>query len=299
VPQVDQPHKIRVTMTKAGPSILVAGKTAALLIPLRDGVTWKGTLPKFSIVPFDLGDGNNLRFVDDKPLISRRFGGFYALDLPPAKVNAHKSVPEIDGPYSDFQLVGDTLLTSYGQLYRRDGGKFPKSPTLQVPLEKDWTFLAVGDFNGDGQPDAAFLSYGMDKATAARIHYGRKKSERSIGEKPDVVLPLSAILNSTKKNQSYPLVRDTPVVADWNGDGIDDLVVAHGQSDEVLIFLGDKTGLSQERVKRISLEYRVHYEHGVYVADFNGDGKADLAVFGYTNTGVGAGGPPAVYIWLQ
>ena len=26
---------------------------------------------------------------------------------------------------------------------------------------------------------------------------------------------------------------------------------------------------------------------------------ADLAVFGYTNTGVGAGGPPAVYIWLQ
>jgi hypothetical protein len=33
--------------------------------------------------------------------------------------------------------------------------------------------------------------------------------------------------------------------------------------------------------------------------DLNGDGKADLAVFGYTNTGVGAGGPPAVYVWPQ
>jgi hypothetical protein len=89
------------------------------------------------------------------------------------------------------------------------------------------------------------------------------------------------------------------VVADWNGDGIDDLVVAHGQSDEVLVFLGGKDGLSKDRVQRIALEYRVHYEHGVHVADYNGDGKADLAVFGYTNTGVGAGGPPAVYVWLQ
>jgi metallo-beta-lactamase class B len=33
VPQVDQPHKIRVALTKNGPHLLVAGKTAALLVP--------------------------------------------------------------------------------------------------------------------------------------------------------------------------------------------------------------------------------------------------------------------------
>src|SRR5262249_9083736 len=217
-------------------------------LPPKSEPRLKGTLPAFAIVPFDLGDANHLRFVDEgSALVSRRFGGFYALDLPPAKPNLRKFVPEIDGPYVDFRLLGHDLLTAYGQLYRRADGKFPRTPAVQLPSEKDWTFLAVGDFNGDGQPDAAFLGYGMEGSTAARVFYGHSKTELSFGEKADAVLPLGALLNSTKKNQNHPLVRDTPVVADWNGDGIDDLVVAHGQSDEVLVFLGDRSGLSKDR----------------------------------------------------
>jgi hypothetical protein len=42
-----------------------------------------------------------------------------------------------------------------------------------------------------------------------------------------------------------------------------------------------------------------HYETGLFVGDFNGDGRPDLAVFGYTLTGVGWDRPPAAYIWLQ
>lgn len=300
VPQVDQPHKVRVEVTKAGPFVLVGGKTAALLTPPNDGPREKGQPLAFTVVPFDLGDANHLRFVGEgSPLVSRRFGGFYALDLLPAKANTRKFVPDIDGPYADFRLLGGDLLTAYGQVYHRAGGNLPKTPTVQLPVAKDWTFLAVGDFNADGRPDAAFLSYGMGETTAARVFHGRGKGESSFGEKPDAVLPLGPLLTSAGKNQTFPLVRDTPAVADWNGDGTDDLVVAHGQSDEVLVFLGGKAGLSRDRVRRIALEYRVHYEHGVNVADFNGDGKPDLAVFGYTNTGVGAGGPPAAYVWRQ
>jgi hypothetical protein len=134
---------------------------------------------------------------------------------------------------------------------------------------------------------------GDARGTTARVYYGRSREALTFGDKEDAVVPLAS------PGKAYPLVRDTPVVADFNGDGVDDLIVAHGQSDEVLVFLGGKDGLSKDRVRRIALEYRLHYEHGAHVADFNGDGKPDLAVFGYTNTGVGAGGPPAAYIWLQ
>jgi hypothetical protein len=159
-----------------------------------------------------------------------------------------------DGPYADFRLISNDLLTSYGQLYRRADGKFPRAPTWQGPRGKDWTFLAVGDFNGDDKPDAAFLSYGMDQATSARVFHSRSQTGLALGDREDALLSLSALLTSARTRQTFPLVRDTPVVADWNGDGIDDLIIAHGQSDEVLVLLGGKEGLSQERVQRLTLE---------------------------------------------
>jgi hypothetical protein len=299
VPQVSQPHKVRFATSRHGPQLLVAGKSAALL-------RIDGKFPNFSITPLDLGDGNQLRMLEDgTSLVSRRFGGFFRVELDKGRARLERFKPEIDGAYADFALVDLTgkkhkdLVTSYGQVYLRgDDGKLPTTP-LQLPHEKDWNFLAVGDFNGDGKPDIALLSYGMNKSTAARVFYNRGKADRPFGDKEDVQISLGSLLAQTKKGQSAPLLRDTPVVADWNGDGIADLIVGHGQSDEVLVLLGGKEGLSPHRVQRITLEYRVHHEHGLYVGDFNGDGKADLAVFGYTNTGVGASGPPAVYLWLQ
>jgi hypothetical protein len=58
-------------------------------------------------------------------------------------------------------------------------------------------------------------------------------------------------------------------------------------------------GLDARRSEVIKLDYRIHYETGLFVGDFNGDGRPDLAVFGYTLTGVGWDRPPAAYIWLQ
>jgi serine/threonine protein kinase len=63
-------------------------------------------------------------------------------------------------------------------------------------------------------------------------------------------------------------------VADFNGDGKQDLAVSNLSSDSVSVLLGNGDG---------SFKPAVHYPtgvepHGVAVGDFNGDGKPDLAV---------------------
>jgi glyoxylase-like metal-dependent hydrolase (beta-lactamase superfamily II) len=304
VPQVAAPNKIRLRHLNDDKiaDILVGGKSSALLLST-------GKLPHFQIVPLALADAHQVRAGDLRGdgsrqiLVGTRFGGYRVarpgkgggLDLVPMQ-------PDVRGPYADCQfkdLNGDgraDLITSLGQVYLRQAdGKLPVTPTLRLPLPeaRDWTFLAVGDFNGDGRPDVALLSYGMQRIRIA-VFYNTGNKEVPFQEQPSATLDLG---ETGKKGQS--LLRDAPVVADWNGDGIADLVIGRGQDNHVLILLGGKGGLELRRSATLALDYRLHYETGLFVGDFNGDGAADLACFGYTSTGVGQSGPLAVYLWMQ
>jgi metallo-beta-lactamase class B len=301
LPQVAQPSKLRILETRGAPAhLFVAGQTAALLVPEKK---WPG----YKVIPINVSEAHQARFLDEggrrRLLVACRFGGVQVVDDLDGKARLSRFQPEINGPYVDVQAVdlnGDgrpDLITSYGQVYLRGAdGKLPEKPSLQLEVEKgDWSFLAVGDFNGDGRPDVALLGYGMRGRPVARVHYNSGKAAQPFTEKPDAVFPLDP---ATKKSPAT-LLRDAPVAADWNGDGTTDLVIGRGQSDEVLILFGSREGLGLKRSATIHLDYRVHYETGLYVGDFNGDGLPDLAAFGYTLTGVGWNGPPAVYLWLQ
>src|SRR5262249_51793115 len=154
-------------------------------------------------------------------------------------------------PYVDVRMLdlnGDgrpDLVTSYGDVYLRGAdGKLPPEPTLRLPTEKgEWHFLAVGDFNGDRRPGIGLVSYGRHGPTSARVFYNTGKADKPFDDKPDAVIPL----NPAKKNDPLTLVRNTPVVCDWDSDGIDDLVIGRGQSQEVLIILGGRQGLDARR----------------------------------------------------
>jgi metallo-beta-lactamase class B len=302
LPELAEPDKVRVLPAAKGRAadLFVGGRSAALLVA-------DGKQPKYKVVPLDVSDAHQVRVLDDgtrkQTVIAGRFSGLHAVDTKAARPLVSRFRPEVTGPYVDVQMVdvnGDgrpDLVTSYGAVYLRGAdGKLPAEPTLRLPTENgEWHFLAVGDFNGDRRPDFVLLSYGMHGQTSARAFYNTGKADRPFGDKPDAVVAL----NPEKKGDPFTLLRDGPAVCDWDGDGFDDLVIGRGQSQEVLVLLGGRGGLDTKRSESIALDYRVHYETGLFVGDFNGDGRPDLAVFGYTLTGVGWNGPPAAYIWVQ
>jgi glyoxylase-like metal-dependent hydrolase (beta-lactamase superfamily II) len=300
---VARPSKVRVLPGGKGKraDLFVAGRSAALLVA-------EEKLPRFKALSLDVAEAHQLRILDGggrkEKVVASRFGGLHLVDETKRGSRLTPLLPAVRGAYLDVQQVDLTgnrrkdLITSYGQVFlRQSDGKLPERPSLTLEIEKgDWSFLAVADFNGDGRPDVVLLTYGMAGRTMARVFYNKGKAGKPFAEKPDAVLPLGLAKDG---KSAQPLLRDSPLVCDWDGDGIADLVVGKGQSDEVLILLGGRGGLDVKRSRTITLDYRVHYETGLFVGDFDGDGRPDLAAFGYTLTGVGWNGPTAAYIWLQ
>ncbi len=121
--------------------------------------------------------------------------------------------------------------------------------------------VAVGDFNGDGYPDLAVTNSGDNTVSILLATYDTNFRFNGFS-------PLAAFSTG-----STSLPRHV-AVADFNGDGIADLAVAHSGTNAVGVYLGAGDGT-------FSLAHT--YTSGntpnfIAVADFNGDGKADIAV---------------------
>jgi glyoxylase-like metal-dependent hydrolase (beta-lactamase superfamily II) len=303
LPTLAAPNKLRLCKLSGGryPDVFMAGAGVAVLLST-------GSPGKYE-VHSNPGLGgpspHQLRVADlagtGRPqwMMCMRFGGVCSLALKNGSLVTGDPERRLSGPYIDFRetdLNGDgrgDLVSSYGGIWLRGvDGRLPDQPAqrLSSPAADEWCFMAVGDFNGDRKPDVAIVSNRSDGCRSARIFHNTRRSDRPFDEKPSATIEFDG---------RSPHVRDAPFVADWNGDGIDDLVIALGQDTKVRVYLGGPAGLDAKQVETIRLDYQLHYEHSVYVADFNGDGRADLAVFGYTNTGIGPYGPNAAYIWIS
>src|SRR5215510_3491292 len=121
------------------------------------------------------------------------------------------------------------------------------------------SFVAVGDFNGDGVQDLVVANSGDFDSGNISVLLGNGDGT------------FQAAVNFGAGNNPSSIA-----VGDFNGDGIQDLTVAHGffGSNSVSVLLGNGDGTFQEGVN-----YGTGFAPSfVAVADFNGDGVQDLAV---------------------
>jgi hypothetical protein len=137
----------------------------------------------------------------------------------------------------------------------------PYNPTGQT----NWA-LAAGDFNGDGLTDLAFSSSRQSTPTQVGLMFGA---------------PGGTFLSPA----SYPLgsIPGQPALADLNGDGVLDMVVANtGFGGNLSVLIGNGDGTFKPAVT-----YPTAFGAGyVVVADFNGDGKPDIAVANGTGSNI-------------
>ena len=138
----------------------------------------------------------------------------------------------------------------------------------------DMSYVAVGDFNGDGKLDIAAI----DRSNSLlKIFLGNGDGTFNIGPQ------------YTTSPTSDPSSQNL-VVGDFNQDGKLDIAVANSNTKDVGVLLGNGDGTFAPAVSYPMGAYSVY---DIKAADLNGDGSVDLALVAYTSEGI-----PAIGILL-
>jgi FG-GAP-like repeat len=170
----------------------------------------------------------------------------------------------------DLVSANGQIANNVGVMLANPDGSFGFGPAALFTANQSPQGVAVGDFNRDGRPDVA--AAGTEFLVGAATENGCVAVLLGNG---DGTLAASRQLH-------VGINPSATVVADFTGDNVPDLAVAFNdvQFSGVSIFPGLGAGAFGDGLRTVP----VAGPTGLATADFNGDGKPDLAVG--TNTGV-------------
>ena len=231
--------------------LAVSGSGAVYTVTIS-GIAGSGTLG------LNLVDNGSITDLAGNPLQSLGVGFLpqqtYAVGSSPESV----AVADLNGDGIPDIVVTNSESDSVGVLLGNGNGTFQPEQTFAVGFLPD--SVAVSDVNGDGKPDLLVVN-------------------ENPGSFHGTVGVLLGNGNGTFQPQHIFYVGTNPVsiaTLDLNGDGKTDLAVVDNGSSSVSILLGNGNGTFQPQ----ELEGFGHdsYPGSVAAADFDGDGKPDLAV---------------------
>ena len=164
--------------------------------------------------------------------------------------------------------------------YRVTRDRVPGSPNTNTPFA-----YASGDFNGDGFKDVVFASLQYNSNIKFPLRFLVNDGQGGFVERPETVAGSGPTFWNPREL----------VVADFNGDGRDDIfVAAHGID---YLDVGEHNGLllsqADGRLHDASdtLPAVIDFSHATAAADLDGDGDVDIAVgnfFGAANNKPGS-----------
>lgn len=154
-----------------------------------------------------------------------------------------------------FLISSLAMAAGLAMLPRSANQNSPDFDTEVFPVGRGPTFIAVADVNHDGKPDL-IVANGDDSSLSVLLGDGKRNftsapgSPFACGKGPNDI-----------------------AVADMNGDGNPDLVIANTGTPYITILLGDgKGGFKPSPHSPFATDSHPHV-HGVAVGNFMGDGK--------------------------
>jgi len=162
----------------------------------------------------------------------------------------------------DFLLTGWTGSGYITKLYKNTGNGFSEDTSVSLPSVGSGS-VAWADYNGDGKQDFLLTGNSIDPITKLYKNTGNGFSE-------DTSVSLPGVLHSSV------------AWADYNGDGKPDFLLTGWTGSGYITKLYKNTGNGFSEDTSVSLPGVLH--SSVAWADYNGDGKPDFLLTGWTGS---------------